>query len=488
MSPTAETAVPETKDGGQPRSGRGWRIVAALAVTQTIGYGVLSYAFSVFLTPMAADLQAGTAQIAAALTTAILVAALCAPLVGRLLDTYGGRGLMSAGSVLGTLAVLAWSRVDSLLQLYAVFAAIGVACSMVLYESAFAVIVSWFDGPARARGRANALLALTVVAGFASSIFLPLTGLLVEWHGWRQALVILALIYGVAAIPLHALVVRRRPRTRQKPATAEERADLVKAATRRRPFWLLVIAFTANGGAAAVMAVLLITYLVHLGHPPVLAATLAGLLGVLSVTGRLLTTGLQRRLPAALIAASIFALQGVSVLLLPLVGHAVPGGDRLRAGSRARLRHLPPSPAVPAPASGTTRRRTPRCRARIAAFSVTRQGPGSTGGGRAGPGGRLRLGDGRGGRRLCDRRCWLWSPTIAYSFDRCRSRECRMTAVTIQCCAPIAREPLSETDAADPRGHAQGRRRPRQAAPAVDDRLTRGRRGLRLRPHRRPST
>ncbi|MEV4060386.1 MFS transporter [Nonomuraea dietziae] len=206
---------------------------------------MLYYAFSVFLTPMAADLQAGSTQIAAALTTAILVAALCAPLVGRLLDTYGGRGLMSAGSVLGTLAVLAWSRVDSLLQLYAVFAAIGVACSMVLYESAFAVIVSWFDGPARARGRANALLALTVVAGFASSIFLPLTGLLVEWYGWRQALVILALIYGVAAIPLHALVVRRRPHTRQKPATAEERADIVRAATRRRPFWLLVIAFTA---------------------------------------------------------------------------------------------------------------------------------------------------------------------------------------------------------------------------------------------------
>ncbi|MEV4160798.1 hypothetical protein [Nonomuraea dietziae] len=104
MSPTA---VPETRDGGQPRSGRGWRIVAAL----------------------------------------------CAPLVGRLLDAYGGRGLMSAGSVLGTLAVLTWSRVDSLLRLYAVFVAIGVACSMVLYESALAVIVSRFDGPARARGR-----------------------------------------------------------------------------------------------------------------------------------------------------------------------------------------------------------------------------------------------------------------------------------------------------------------------------------------------
>ncbi|MGW7481876.1 MFS transporter [Nonomuraea muscovyensis] len=325
MSSTAETAASRMRGGGQPRSGHGRRIVAALAVTQTIGYGVLYYAFSVFLAPMARDLHASKPQIAAALTLSILIAALCAPLVGRRLDARGGRGLMTAGSILGAVAVLAWSRVESLWQLYAVFAAMGVACSMVLYESAFAVIVGWFDGPARERGRAGALLALTVVAGFASSIFLPLTGLLVEWYGWRQALVVLALVYGVAAIPLHALVLRRRTHAKHETATAEVRAGIVKAAIRRRPFWLLVLAFTAHGGAAAVMAVLLITYLIHLGHSPVLAATLAGLLGVLSVTGRLLTTGLQRRLPAALIAAAIFALQGVAVLLLPLVGRTVPG-------------------------------------------------------------------------------------------------------------------------------------------------------------------
>ncbi|WP_326640305.1 MFS transporter [Streptosporangium sp. NBC_01755] len=322
-----EAAAPAPGGGGQPRSGRGWRIVAALAVTQTIGYGVLYYAFSVFLTPMTADLHVSSAQVAAALTGSILIAALCAPLVGRLLDARGGRGLMTAGSVIGTLAVLAWSQVENLAQLYAVFAAIGIASAMVLYESAFAVIVSWFDGPdhSQGHGRANALLALTVVAGFASTIFLPLTGLLVDAYGWRTALVVLAAIYGVAAIPLHALVVRRPARAGRRAATTRERAEIVKAATRRRPFWLLVIAFTANGGAVAVMAVLLITYLIHLGHSPVLAATLAGLLGVLSVTGRLLTTGLQRRLPAALIAAAIFALQGVAAALLPPAGRTVPG-------------------------------------------------------------------------------------------------------------------------------------------------------------------
>ncbi|GAA0408542.1 MFS transporter [Acrocarpospora corrugata] len=316
---TAETAVPEARGGGLPRPGHGWPMVAALAVTQTIGYGVLYYAFSVFLAPMAADLHASAPQIAAALTISILIAALCAPPAGRWLDARGGRGLMTAGSILGTSAVLAWSQVENLPQLYAVSAVIGVACAMVLYESAFAVIVAWFDG--NGRGRANALLAVTIVAGFASAIFLPLTGLLVEWYGWRQALIILALVYGLTAIPLHALVLRRRTHPRPR----GERDGIVKAATRARPFWLLVIAFTANGGAVSVMSVLLISYLIRLGHSPVLAATLAGLLGVLSVTGRLITTGLQRRLPAALIAAAIFALQGVAVLLLPPFGRSVPG-------------------------------------------------------------------------------------------------------------------------------------------------------------------
>ncbi|MFF4418653.1 MFS transporter [Streptosporangium sp. NPDC001559] len=323
MSSTAQAAASLTGSGGQSRFTRGWQIVAALAVTQTIGYGVLYYAFSVFLTPMARELSASQTQVAAALTLSILIAALCAPAAGRRLDARGGRGLMSVGSILGMAALLAWSRVESLWQLYAVFAAVGIACAMVLYEAAFAVIIAWYGGDGR--GRAGGLLALTIVAGFASAIFIPLTGLLVDAYGWRQALVVLALLYGLTAIPLHALVIRRRPRAAGTAATAQQRSEIVKAAVRRRPFWLLVIAFTANGGAVATIAVLLVTYLIHLGHSPVLAATLAGLLGVLSVTGRLITTGLQTRLPAALIAAAIFALQGVAVLSLPLLGRSVAG-------------------------------------------------------------------------------------------------------------------------------------------------------------------
>ncbi|PZG42767.1 MFS transporter [Spongiactinospora gelatinilytica] len=296
-------------------------MVGVLAVTQTIGYGVLYYAFSVFLDPMRRDLGADGTQVAAAFTLAVLVTAGCAPLVGRWLDARGGCGLMTAGSVLGAAAVLAWSRVESLPQLYAVFVAIGVASAMALYEPAFAVVVAWFDG----QRQANALLVVTIIAGFASSVFLPLAGLLTQAYGWREALVVLALGYGVIAIPAHAVVVRRRGHGRGTRAHTAERAALVHAAVRERPFRLLAAAFTAQGSAVATIGVLLITYLVHLGHRPVFAATVAGLLGVLSVTGRLVTTGLQRRLPAALIAVAIFALQGLAVLLLPFVGRHPAG-------------------------------------------------------------------------------------------------------------------------------------------------------------------
>ncbi|MFI7697776.1 MFS transporter [Nonomuraea sp. NPDC049480] len=291
-------------------------MIGALAITQTAGYGVLYYAFSVFIPPMSRDLNAGVAQLTGAITLAVLVSGVVAPAIGRWLDRRGARGLMTAGSLLGAAAVLAWSQVQSVAQLYLVCGVLGLASAMVLYEAAFAVIVAWFDAARRAR----ALLAVTVVAGFASSIFLPLTGFLVDRYGWRQALVILAAGYAVTTVPLHALAVRNR----RGPPRAD-RGEIVGAALRERPFWLLATGFLTQTGAVSVMGVLLVTYLITLGHPPVFAASVAGLLGVLSVTGRLVTTGLQERWPVALITAVMFALQGLAALLLPLVGRSVAG-------------------------------------------------------------------------------------------------------------------------------------------------------------------
>jgi predicted MFS family arabinose efflux permease len=296
-------------------------MLTALSVTQTAGYGILYYAFSVFLTPVAVSLNTSVTVVAGALAVSVVVTGLAGISVGRWVDRRGGHRLMTTGSVLGTAAVVGWSQVHTVAGLYAVFVLIGVASAMVLYEPAFSVIIRTVS----TQQRAGALLTVTIVAGFASSIFLPLAGLLNQHLGWRHALLVLAAIHLVTTVPLHAALL---PPDRALAGGDDHRAahnTQVSQAITGRGFWLLLTGFAGQGAAVAVIGVLLVTYLTTLGHTPLFAATIAGLLGVLSVTGRLVTTGLRRRLPIAAITAAVFVFQAAGAATLPWAGTSATG-------------------------------------------------------------------------------------------------------------------------------------------------------------------
>jgi predicted MFS family arabinose efflux permease len=189
---------------------------------------------------------------------------------------------------------------------------------MVLYPPAFAVIVA-VTTPER---RTTALLGITLVAGFASSIFIPLTGQLVHAFGWRQALVVLASVIAVVTVPLHVVALRRtRPLTKPLPLDQPPPARVLRDAG----FWLLAVAFVLHSSALAIIGVHLVTYLTKLGHSPTTAAALTGLLGLLSVTGRVTVTILRRWLPITSITAAIITLQGIALSLLPAAGRSSIG-------------------------------------------------------------------------------------------------------------------------------------------------------------------
>jgi MFS family permease len=324
MPPLPTPVAADPRVGGHRPVFYGWWIVAAFAVTQTAGYGCLYYAFAVLLHPIAGDLRTSTTAVTGAITTALLAAAATAILVGRWLDRHGGRGLMTAGALTGAGLLAACSQVRTVWQLYAVFAGLGVAMAAALYEPATAVIVSWFD---RSR-RPKALLAMIVVAGFASTVFMPVTGQLEHRYGWRTTLLVLACVYAAIAVPLHAAVIRRSPGgpagTRR--STVDERRTLVRGAVRDGRFWCLAVAFVAHGAAMSAMTVHLVGFLVRAGHPATFAATVAGLLGVLSVTGRLILTGAQRRVRLHRVVAVVFVVQSTAAISLPIIG-----GSRLGA-------------------------------------------------------------------------------------------------------------------------------------------------------------
>ena len=112
---------------------------------------------------------------------------------------------MTAGSVLAAGCVLAWALANTVPVLYGAFAGMGLAGAAVLYEPAFATVNAWFD-----TRRQAALLTITMAAGLASTIFLPTAVILIDHLGWRHALVVLAVVQAVTAVP-HALLLRRLP-------------------------------------------------------------------------------------------------------------------------------------------------------------------------------------------------------------------------------------------------------------------------------------
>jgi MFS family permease len=304
----------------------GWVLVAVLAVTETTSYGVLTYAFAVFLLPMHAELGWSRAQLSGAYTLALLVSGLAAVPVGRWLDRHGPRALMTIGSTLATLLVLAWAHTHQLAGFYIIWAGIGLTMAAVLYEPAFATITTWFTA-----GRDQALLALTVVAGFASTIYVPLAQWLVDTRGWRNALIILAALLGTLTIVPHALLLCHRPhRLDPEPADGAAAATIpgaaatpvmpagvrARTALRQAAFWWLAAAFMLAYLGSGALSVHLVAALREQGHSPGTAAAATGLLGASAVAGRILMAPASRRWSRPNITATIFALQAVGILAL----------------------------------------------------------------------------------------------------------------------------------------------------------------------------
>jgi MFS family permease len=296
----------------------GWRITWALAVTQTIGYGILTYVFGVFVKPMEAELGWTRTQTSTAFSIAILCAGLAAIPVGRFVDKHGSRLVMTLGSSLAALLVLAWSFVQSLPVFYAVMIGAGLAMSMVLYDVAFTVMAVWFR-----QQRSRAMLIITLVAGLASTIFIPLATLLNETLGWRDALRVLAIILATT-IPLHALILRHKPQDMgllpdgdiTETETTRDVSVRTRAALGLSAFWFLLLSVVLVRFAVSVLTPHLVPLLTERGYSPALVAGAAGSIGLLQLLGRIFFTPFSSRLPLSVISAMTFGIHALGLACL----------------------------------------------------------------------------------------------------------------------------------------------------------------------------
>ena len=292
-----------------PTNPHRWRIAWALAVTQTVGYGVLYYSFGVFVSPMEAEFGWSRDQTSLAFSLALLVSGLASVPVGHLVDRYGGRGLLSLGSLLAGGLLLAWSQIQSLTGLYLVWLGMGVAISAVLYEVAFAVIAVWFGND-----RPRAMLIVTMVAGLASTVFVPLANSLLEVSGWRTAVQILAVLLWVVCLPLHLWVVRNP--THGSTHTRASHSGSATPLTLDANFWWLTLSMALVRMAFSGLAAHLVPLLLEEGYTPALAAAAAGTVGAMQLLGRIVFTPLSRKFALSRLTALNVAAHGLGLLAL----------------------------------------------------------------------------------------------------------------------------------------------------------------------------
>lgn len=300
------------------------RFVAALGVGQIVCWGALYYSFPLLAEPMAQEFGLSKPEIYAAATAGLAVAGVAAYPVGAAIDRGHGRAVMVGGAVLGAALLFALSLIETAWALFPLFAGIGLAQAMTMYEPAFAVVARRFGAEARA-----GITALTLWGGFASTVFVPLIQLLIDFGGWRGALPALAgLTLLCAALP-YALTITPDNRQAATPPPAAARPAVGLGWALRRPaFWGLAAAFTSYYAVFSALTFHLYPLLLERGFNAVTVVAAIALIGPAQVAGRLIIWAFADRRPIRAIGAVTVAGLPAAVLLLWL---APPGFAPLAA-------------------------------------------------------------------------------------------------------------------------------------------------------------
>lgn len=297
----------------------GWYMLLALGCTTILSYGTTQYLFGVLEVPLATSFAWSRASLSGAYAVSLLVAGLLGVPVGYLVDRFGARAVMTLGSILAGCALIGLAQINALWQFYLCWSGgLGIAMALILYPVTFTVVTSWFVA-----GRAKAFAVLTLVGGLASPIFIPLSGWLLPLVGWRTTLLWYGILHLVIAVPLHGWLVRRAPDQAKAAGDSMPRPPAEASATAREAlvslrFWVLTGAYGLALLGSAVIFAHQIAYLVSRGYGGLLAATVAGALGLASLPGRFFLNLLSARILPQTVLAGTLLVQAVGALVLIL--------------------------------------------------------------------------------------------------------------------------------------------------------------------------
>jgi hypothetical protein len=284
------------------------KVVLAVGVAQIFGWGSSYYLLGALAKPIAGETGWPLVLVLSGLSLALLIAGAISPQMGRTVARRGGKVVLAASTLLLAfgLGVVASSR--SPISYLLGWSVMGLGMGLGLYDAAFAALGSHF-GPASRK----LITAMTLIAGFSSTLTWPLSLLLLDAVGWRGACLAYAALEIAVCLPLYLLFLPIGAANVHPSAGASGARSLLSP---RSDFYILGVILTLLSSVTAILSVNLISIIVALGVASGAAVGLATLLGPAQIFARLVEMVLGQRYHPTITLALATGCLAIGIVLL----------------------------------------------------------------------------------------------------------------------------------------------------------------------------
>ncbi|GAA5235295.1 MFS transporter [Verticiella sediminum] len=328
-----------------------------LGIAQILVWGASFFLLSVLAEPIHRDTGWPLPWIYGALTVSILVSALLSPRANVYIARRRGRRLLivSGWIIAGGLAIV--GAAPNFPVFFAGWCLIGVGMAGALYDPLFTTLGLLYGQAAR-----PAINAVTLVAGFTTTLVWPIQAWMEASMGWRTTCLVYAGVTALVLLPIYlkALPPDGAARTDAPPPSGERSGAALPGTAPAAPlpradYLLLSLVFSIAAIIMTAVVVQMIVMLQGVGHSATAAIALAALIGPSMVAMRVLTLFLKRLHPTlmALVSAAFVA---VGLLLLSaspqaaalgIVCYGIGNGLRALVRGTLPLALLPPAALAP---------------------------------------------------------------------------------------------------------------------------------------------
>lgn len=300
--------------------GPDWPIVLVAFYGCCVHAGCLIYAFSLFISPLQAAFGWDRTAIMTASTLQLLCLGLVSPLVGKAVDIYGSRRIVSSGALVSAAGFLLMPTMETTIHFYLCNIIIGIGSAAMGPVPCSAAVTEAFD---EKRGIAIGIMSTGI--GIGGFVIAPLIGgMILPGFGWQAAYVCIAGIT-ILMVPLAMLFLKGKSGRAETMAQSSGRQAFPAASTVKKdlvsaPFILIAGGFFLFLFSAVGVLQTQVPHLQDVGFPLLLASSAMGALALVSAVGKFVFGLLCDRyhpkvafsIGAVFLMAGIFILRNIS--------------------------------------------------------------------------------------------------------------------------------------------------------------------------------